>query len=244
MHVACASEHHRRRRTVRILRAVTAALLLVLGLGRPAAAELPDGPETVPVGQWPLRPQPQVVRGFDPPDDPWGEGHRGVDLAASIGQPVFPALPGTVTFAGVIAGRGVVTVGHGSTRTTYEPVAASVQAGDVVGVDSVLGAVQGVGSHCLPQACLHWGWLEQKVYLDPLLLVGAAGPVRLLPLGDPDTATRSPPGPRDAVVASGGIDPSARERWARSALLVARWVEETLRRGGAPVGTPPAVGPW
>ena len=35
--------------------------------------------------------------------------------------------------------------------------------------------------HCLPRACLHWGWLRGETYLDPLRLVGG-GPVRLLPL--------------------------------------------------------------
>lgn len=38
-------------------------------------------------------------------------------------------------------------------------------------------------------ACLHWGWIRNAddVYLDPLLLVDAPRPVRLLPLwrGDP-----------------------------------------------------------
>lgn len=38
-------------------------------------------------------------------------------------------------------------------------------------------------------ACLHWGWIRNAddLYLDPLLLVDAPRPVRLLPLwrGDP-----------------------------------------------------------
>ena len=46
------------------------------------------------------------------------------------GQPFFrSALAGRVSFAGRIAGRGVVVVGHGATRTTYEPVAAEVSVG-------------------------------------------------------------------------------------------------------------------
>ena len=40
---------------------------------------------------------------------------------------------GTVVFAGVLAGRGVVSVAHpGGLRTTYEPVTATVAVGDVV----------------------------------------------------------------------------------------------------------------
>ena len=91
------------------------------------------------------------------------------------------ALAGTVTFAGVLAGRGVVVVDHGDTRTTYEPVEAIVPVGQAVGRGEVIGHLQAVASHCPPRACLHWGWLRGATYLDPLDLVGA-GPVRLLPL--------------------------------------------------------------
>ena len=133
------------------------------------------------MGVWPLQPQPEVVAGFDPPDDPWGAGHRGVDLLGVPGQAVHTALAGRVAYAGLLAGRGVVVVDHGETRTTYEPVAAVVAVGDVLAVGAVIGELQTVGSHCPPQACLHWGWLRGEVYLDPLGLV-AGGPVRLLPL--------------------------------------------------------------
>ncbi len=135
-----------------------------------------------PVGVWPLRPEPEVAAAFDPPESPFGPGHRGVDLRGSPGQVVRAAMPGAVAFAGPLAGRGVVVVDHGSTRTTYEPVAASVDVGDVVRAGEPIGTLEVPGSHCFPAACLHWGWIEgASTYLDPLRLVGA-GPVRLLPL--------------------------------------------------------------
>ncbi|MGB0099328.1 MAG: M23 family metallopeptidase [Nocardioides sp.] len=134
-----------------------------------------------PVGVWPLVPEPEVVHGFDPPADPWGAGHRGVDLIGSPGQPVRAALPGRVSWAGSLAGRGVVVVDHGATRTTYEPVGPSVEVGTSVAAGDRIGRLQSVGSHCWPRSCLHWGWLEGETYLDPLRLVGA-GSVRLLPL--------------------------------------------------------------
>lgn len=147
--------------------AVLAALLPPLGVD--------------PVGVWPLEPQPSVVRRFDPPDTPYGPGHRGVDLLGAPGQTVRSALPGTVTWAGPLAGRGVVVVDHGATRTTYEPVTATVPVGTPVAAGGQVGTLALAGSHCLPRACLHWGWIRGDTYLDPLLLVGA-GPVRLLPL--------------------------------------------------------------
>jgi len=168
-----------------LLRLILLALTLVLlGSGAAVAAE--------PEGVWPLRPH-EVVTGFDPPTDPWGAGHRGVDLLGRQGQPVHAALPGRVSFVGRIAGRGVVVVDHGDTRTTYEPVTAAPPAGTTVSAGEVIGRLEAVGSHCWPRVCLHWGWIRGEVYLDPLLLVGA-GPVRLLPLAGLPAVT--PPGPR------------------------------------------------
>jgi murein DD-endopeptidase MepM/ murein hydrolase activator NlpD len=129
---------------------------------------------------WPLDPRPEVLTGFDPPTSAWGAGHRGVDLAASVGQPVRAARGGTISYAGRLAGRGVVVVTHGATRTTYEPVSATVSVGERVATGARLGRVELFGSHCFPRACLHWGLLEGERYLDPLTLVGA-GPIRLLP---------------------------------------------------------------
>jgi murein DD-endopeptidase MepM/ murein hydrolase activator NlpD len=145
------------------------------------ASTLAPVPTSTPSGQWPLQPRPAVVAGFDPPETRFGTGHRGVDLAGRPGQWVRAAMPGRINFSGVIAGRGVVVVNHGATRTTYEPVAGLLPGGTPVTAGEVIGRLQLVGSHCRPAACLHWGWLRGSTYLDPLLLVGAAGPVRLWP---------------------------------------------------------------
>jgi len=157
---------------------IATALLLLAACCWPlrAVAAEPD-----PVGVWPLVPAPEVVHGFAPPDDPWGAGHRGVDLLGIVGQPVRSTLAGRVSWVGVLAGRGVVVVDHGGTRTTYEPVDAGTELGAMVGAGDRIGTLELAGSHCLPRACLHWGWLAGDTYLDPLRLVGA-GPVRLLPL--------------------------------------------------------------
>ncbi|GAA1521602.1 M23 family metallopeptidase [Nocardioides humi] len=179
-----------------------AALLALVAVLLPAPAGAED-----PVGVWPLQPTPAVVRHFDPPDSPYGAGHRGVDLAGRPGQPVRTALPGQVVFVGRIAGRGVVVVGHGATRTTYEPVAASVSPGAELAGGAVVGALELAGSHCFPRACLHWGWIAGETYLDPLRLVGA-GPVRLLPLWREQPVSRPV---------------SAELRIATIATLVGRW---------------------
>ena len=149
---------------------------------RASAARTAESGRTAPsTGVWPLLPRPAVVAHFEPPTVRWGAGHRGVDLAGHVGQPVRAALGGTVTFVGRIAGRGVVVVGHGRTRTTYQPVLPTASPGDHVSAGDVIGRLSGAGSHCAPRACLHWGLRRGEAYLDPLTLVDAPRPVRLLP---------------------------------------------------------------
>jgi murein DD-endopeptidase MepM/ murein hydrolase activator NlpD len=163
---------------MRLVATFLATLVLVLSAG-PSSADFVPAPARE--GVWPLSPRPPVAKGFDPPASTWGAGHRGVDLLGHVGQPVHASLSGKVTFAAPLAGRGVVVVDHGGVRTTYEPVSASVSVGDLVDRGGVIGTLQRSGSHCFPQACLHWGLLRGDSYLNPLILVGA-GPIRLLPL--------------------------------------------------------------
>jgi murein DD-endopeptidase MepM/ murein hydrolase activator NlpD len=146
-----------------------------------AAARAPAAVSTVFV--WPLAGPPVVIGKFDPPAEPWLPGHRGVDLAAALEQSVYAAGAGTVSFAGRVAGIGVVSITHANgLRTTYEPVAATVHAGDRVAIGTAIGRIDARLSHCPPGsvACLHWGLIRAGVYLDPLTLLGL-GEVRLYP---------------------------------------------------------------
>jgi murein DD-endopeptidase MepM/ murein hydrolase activator NlpD len=130
-----------------------------------------------PLAASPLR----VTRPFQPPPTPYAAGHRGVDLAGSVGQEVRAASNGYVAWAGVLAGRGVVVVEHRELRTTYEPVAGDVTMGTEVHPGDRIGSLQRGHPGCPVAACLHWGALRDADYIDPLSLLGHA--VRLLPLG-------------------------------------------------------------
>ncbi len=136
--------------------------------------------------QWPLRPRPAVVRGFDAPSPDWHPGHRGVDLAGAPGQPVYAAGDSAVVFAGLLAGRPVVALAHpGGLHTSYEPVRASVRVGQLVTAATVVGELVAGHPGCPAAACLHWGamWGPASAadYVDPLGLLGST-PIRLKPL--------------------------------------------------------------
>jgi len=172
---------------------------------------------------WPLAGSPGVARPYVPPLSAYGAGHRGVDLLGVPGRPVLAAGSGTVTYAGLLAGRGVVVVAHGSLRTTYEPVIASVSIGDAVGLGESLGTLGAGHLGCPVQACLHWGLRRGEDYLDPLRLV-TRRPVRLLPLG-PEQGQQAP----------------VPQRAAPTALRGPAQQKVTTRENGPPVSIPQAA---
>ncbi|PKV88226.1 murein hydrolase activator EnvC [Streptomyces sp. TLI_146] len=153
---------------------------------------------------WPVPGTPVVVRGWDPPATPYGPGHRGIDLAAPPGTEIRAVAAGRVTFAGPVAGKGVLTItldGPGSPplRTTYEPVRALVREGEHVSAGQPVAVIEAATEpdaepdadhpaepgtdlppHCT-QSCLHWGLKRGDAYLNPLALVHG-GHVRLLPV--------------------------------------------------------------
>ncbi|MEV6539684.1 M23 family metallopeptidase [Streptomyces sp. NPDC051665] len=187
-------------RTRRRQQPVRAALALLLGLLLTlltCTARANDSPPPVPgvpppsvpaiARTWPVGSHPLVLRGWEPPATVYGRGHRGVDLATPAGAEVRAVAAGRVSFAGRVAGRGVVAVELSGTdlRTTYEPVTASAKKGDEVTAGQVVGTVEITGSHCAT-TCVHWGLLRGETYLDPLALLPPwllnRGPSRLLPV--------------------------------------------------------------
>ncbi|HTZ44203.1 MAG TPA: M23 family metallopeptidase [Jatrophihabitans sp.] len=128
----------------------------------------------------------RVLRPFTAPASRYGPGHRGVDLALAPAGAVRSAAAGRVSFAGSVAGRGVVVVLHpGGISTEYEPVTPLVSAGQVVDGGQVLGRLAGRHRGCPAAGCLHWGARRAGVYLDPLTLLRPLGVVRLLPWDGP-----------------------------------------------------------
>ncbi|WP_240956219.1 peptidoglycan DD-metalloendopeptidase family protein [Micromonospora sp. HNM0581] len=135
------------------------------------------------VFRWPVDGAPEPVRRFDPPRRPWLAGHRGVDLLVPAAATIRAAGAGTILFAGMVADRPVITVGHpDGLRTTYEPVRPIVTVGTMVPAGAPLGTLLPGHAGCPGVACLHWGLRRGEDYLDPLALLGL-GRARLLPVG-------------------------------------------------------------
>ena len=130
-----------------------------------------------------------VLRGFDPPDSPFGAGHRGIDIAAAIDTPVLAAAPGVVTFAGPVGGRLFVTIDHGGgLESTYSFLGSiAVRRGATVASGQVI-ATSGAGHAGVEPAHLHLGVKLNDVYVDPLAYLGPVEVwrfIRLAPLAGP-----------------------------------------------------------
>lgn len=150
----------------------------------PGGGQVSPAPSSGARWTWPLDPRPRVARPFRAPASDWGAGHRGLDLGIRAGATVVAVEAGQVRHAGVIAGRGTVSVEHADGLvSTYEPVRAGVAPGEWVAVGDALGVVvPGGASHCGVVACLHLGARRAGAYLDPWPLL-AGGEIALLPLG-------------------------------------------------------------
>jgi hypothetical protein len=135
-----------------------------------------------------------------------------VDLAAAPGSTVLAAGSGVVAFAGVLAGRGVLSIVHANgLRTTYEPLQPTVAVGARVAAGAVVGRLAAGHPGCPEPSCLHFGLRRGAEYLDPLDLF-RHGPIRLLPLAEAADAAPARPGQVvPAAADSGPVAPAARQ---------------------------------
>lgn len=128
---------------------------------------------------WPV-PGP-VIAEFDPPDPDWLPGHRGIDLAVGLGDPIRSPRAGVIQFAGSVGGTPIVVVSHGVVAATYLPATTALSVGDSVAAAMVFAEV-GDADHCVA-TCLHWGARANGRYVDPRILLGEYEVV-LTPLTD------------------------------------------------------------
>jgi murein DD-endopeptidase MepM/ murein hydrolase activator NlpD len=164
------------RGAVRIVAMLTATVVL---LGTPVARGAAGS------GGWMWPVVGPVIRGFDLPDDPYGSGHRGIDIAAAVGTVIVAPSDGTVTFAGPVGGHVFLTIDHGGgLSSTYSWLTANlVKKGDRVMRGQQV-AVTGWGHPGALVPHLHLGVKLDGAYVDPLVYLGPislAAFVRLAP---------------------------------------------------------------
>ena len=119
----------------------------------------------------------ELIRPYDAPDDPFAPGHRGIDVAAPIGQAVRASARGVVSFAGSVAGNRTVTIDHGEgLLTSYSFLeSATVSEGDTVSLGTVVGTVGRGHTNGDPKPHVHLSARRDGTYFDPLeLYVGSS----------------------------------------------------------------------
>lgn len=115
---------------------------------------------------WPVD-QVSLEQEFRRPLTTWSAGHRGVDLLAEEGTTLLAPADGIVSFAGVVAGKDVVSVRHGTIISSFEPATTDLQVGASVRRGEDFAVVGGGSDHC-GNRCVHWGLRRGgDDYLDP-----------------------------------------------------------------------------
>lgn len=160
-------------------------LLLVVSIITPSASEVGGSRAADGAWWWPV--VGPVVRGFDPPDSPYGSGHRGIDIAVASGAVVVAPASGVVTFSGPVGGRLFLTIDHGGglESTSSWLSALLVRRGQTVAAGEPV-ARSGTGHTGALVPHLHFGVRLDDVYVDPLDHLGPvdlSGFLRLAPLG-------------------------------------------------------------
>ena len=176
-----------------------AALAAALAIG--PGARSAQGAE---IWVWPVKGA--VITSYRNVADPYAGGqHRGIDIAAEVGEPVVAATGGTVRFAGVAgsSGRTVsVRTADGRFDTSYLHLSGiEVRRGDHVVAGRRLGAVGTSGRRSSPAPHLHFGVREagsRHSYRDPLDFLppiappAGEGPRPVAPAPAPVRVVRAP----------------------------------------------------
>ena len=135
----------------------------VAGPATVAALRLP--PPRPPLSlAWPI--QGPITDPFGPR---WGRFHAGIDIAAPSGSGVVAAAPGTVVYAGWLAGGWgrLVTIAHGDARTMYAHLSKiEVRVGEEVKAGWQVGRVGATGDATGPH--LHFELRVSGAAVDPL----------------------------------------------------------------------------
>jgi len=185
----------------------TALALSIVLIAFPSPARASEGEWSAPVDG-------PVVRGYEPPERPFGPRHLGLDFAVPPGTAVRAAGDGVVGFAGLVArSRAVGIEHHGARRTTYAYLrrvtvrpGTPVRRGDIIGFSGARGPGHEPG-------VVHFGYRVNGRAQDPAPLFQAPRPrISLAPVDAPACryTGRQPDRPRSGIrtpARSNGVRP-------------------------------------
>jgi murein DD-endopeptidase MepM/ murein hydrolase activator NlpD len=144
-------------------------VVLAVGLFEPPA----------PSWVWPVSGHQAIIRDFVAPETPWGPGHRGIDIDASVSSTLRSPVAGRLRYVGEVVNRGVVTIETSEGfLVSMEPVTIDVPSGSRVSAGQVLGSID--SGHCRSR-CLHLGLRIDGHYVSPAKFLGVERRAALLP---------------------------------------------------------------
>jgi hypothetical protein len=113
-----------------------------------------------------------------------------VDYEVTLGQGVFAPANATVSFAGLVVDRPVLSLSHnGQVVSAFEPVCSALNVGEQVVAGELVAEVcepeQDYVPHCNDKLCLHFSVRRNGEYLSPLWFTGQLSPSVLLPWIEP-----------------------------------------------------------
>lgn len=131
-----------------------------------------------------------LVNSYKAPATSFGSGHRGVDYEVNLGQGIFAPASGTVSFAGKVVDRQVLSLSHDqNVFSSYEPVCSSLAVGESVSAGDLIAEVcepePSYVAHCQDRICMHFSARKDEDYLSPLWFTGELSPSVLLPWVEP-----------------------------------------------------------
>ena len=185
-------------------RSLVAAVLAVAFLSQAA-----PGSALAAGWKWPV-PGPVITPYSNDNGRPYAAGmHRGIDIAAPLGEPVVAAHSGRVTYAGRVGSAGLTVAIRGSDGrhvTSYLHLGSiEVTSGQALAGGEKLGTVGSTGRPSAAEPHLHFGLRlaeRDRFYIDPLSVLPPPGGARSEPLpGEAPAAARQRARPALAPVA-------------------------------------------
>ena len=126
-----------------------------------------------------------IDRYFEAPTAPYGPGHRGIDYGVPAGTRVRAAAPGTVVWAGSVAGDLSVTIDHGDGLETTYSILSNIEVSRGMAVDQSRFIGSAGSDHAGEAGGLHFGVKLHDEYVDPMNYLGptdVSGAIHLEPL--------------------------------------------------------------